>query len=145
MQSNIPSPATSDTMIDVTFSTNNEILSNPEDLQELVLHNSMDVTTTDDSSSSTFIINTSKPQARKHKVDKAEAISQLLTLEKKKLEHFHQISEQRLTTHEDEDYHFLLSLLPHLRNISQKRKLAIRLKLQQVLMNEDLEDSIDII
>ena len=38
----------------------------------------------------------------------------------------------------DEDYHFLMSLLPHLRDVPKRRKLAIRIRLQQVLMEEDM-------
>ena len=38
----------------------------------------------------------------------------------------------------DEYYHFLMSLLPHLRNVPKRRKLFIRARLQQVLMEEDM-------
>jgi len=41
-----------------------------------------------------------------------------------------------MSTQEDEDYRFLMSLLPHLRDILQRRKLAVRLALQQVLIEE---------
>jgi len=37
----------------------------------------------------------------------------------------------------DEDYHFLMSLLLHLRDVPKRRKLAIRIRLQ-VLMEEDM-------
>ncbi|XP_075223729.1 uncharacterized protein LOC142325622 [Lycorma delicatula] len=36
----------------------------------------------------------------------------------------------------DEDYHFLISLLTHLRDIPKNRKLHVRQKLQQVLLDE---------
>ena len=38
----------------------------------------------------------------------------------------------------DDDCHFLMSLLPHLRDAPKWRKLAIRTRLQQVLMEEDM-------
>jgi len=38
----------------------------------------------------------------------------------------------------DEAYHFLTSLLPHLRDVPKRRKLAVRTRLQQVLMEEDM-------
>ena len=41
-----------------------------------------------------------------------------------------------MCTQEDEDYHILMSLVPHLRDIPKRRKLAVRLALQQVLMEE---------
>jgi len=37
----------------------------------------------------------------------------------------------------DEDYRFLMSLLPHLRDVPKRRKLDIRIRLQ-VLMEEDI-------
>jgi len=39
-------------------------------------------------------------------------------------------------TGEDEDYHFLMSLLPHLKEIPKNRKLFVRQKLQQVIIDE---------
>jgi len=35
-----------------------------------------------------------------------------------------------------EDYHFLISPLPHVRDVPKRRKLAVRTRLQQVLMKE---------
>jgi len=40
-----------------------------------------------------------------------------------------------MSTQEDEDYHFSISLLPHLRDIKKRRKLAVRFALQQALIN----------
>lgn len=39
----------------------------------------------------------------------------------------------------DEDYHFLMSILPHLRDIPKHRKLAVRQKLQQIILDEQVE------
>jgi len=38
----------------------------------------------------------------------------------------------------DEDYHFLMSLLFHLGDVPKRRKLDIRTRLQQVLMDKDM-------
>jgi hypothetical protein len=46
-----------------------------------------------------------------------------------------------MSTQEDEDYHFLMSLLPHFRDIPKRRKLAVRLALQQVLIEEGSGES----
>jgi len=40
----------------------------------------------------------------------------------------------------DEVYHFLMSLLPHLHDVPKRKKLAIRTRIQQVLMEEDMKD-----
>jgi len=70
---------------------------------------------------------------------KSDAINQLLSLEKRKIEQFEKMHESKKTFEElekDEDCHFLMSLLPHLRDGPKRRKLAIRIRLQQVLMEE---------
>jgi hypothetical protein len=46
-----------------------------------------------------------------------------------------------MSTEEDEYYHFLVSLLPHLRDIPKRQKLAVRLALQQVLIEEGSGES----
>jgi hypothetical protein len=46
-----------------------------------------------------------------------------------------------LSTQEDEDYHLLMSLLPHLSDILKSQKLAVRLVLQQVLIEEGSGES----
>jgi hypothetical protein len=45
-----------------------------------------------------------------------------------------------MSTQEDEDYH-LLSSLPHLRDIPKRRKLAVRLALQQVVIEKGSGES----
>jgi len=73
---------------------------------------------------------------------KSDAINQLLSLEKRKIEHFEKMHERRKTSEEfetDEDYHFLMSLLPHLHDVPKRKKLAIRTRIQQVLMEEDMK------
>ena len=77
----------------------------------------------------------------KWKTLKSDAINQLLSLEKRKVEQFEKMHESKKTYEElkkDEDYHFLISLLPHLCDVPKRRKLAIRTCLQQVLMEEDM-------
>jgi len=73
----------------------------------------------------------------KWKILKSDAINQLLTLEKRKIEQFEKMHESKMTCEElekGEDYHFLMSLLPYLRDVPKRRNLAIRTCLQQVLM-----------
>ena len=72
---------------------------------------------------------------------KSDAINQRLSLEKRKIEQFEKMHESKKTFEElekDEDCHFLMSLLPHLRDVPRRRKLSIRTRLQQVLMEEDI-------
>lgn len=76
----------------------------------------------------------------KRKALKSDAISQLLSLETRKIEHLEKMHTNKQAHEElekDEDYHFLMSLLPHLRDIPKRRKLATRVRLQQVLMDEE--------
>jgi len=64
----------------------------------------------------------------KRKTLKSDAGNQLLSLEKRKIEHFVKMPESKKTCEElekDEDYLFLMILLPHLRDIPKQRKLAI--------------------
>ena len=71
----------------------------------------------------------------------SDAINQLLSLEKRNIEQFEKMHKSKKTSEEhekDEDYHFLLSLLPHLRDVPKRRKLAIRTGLQQILMEQDM-------
>jgi len=77
----------------------------------------------------------------KWKTLKSDSISQLLSLEKRKIEQFEKMCESKKICEElekDEDCHFLISLLPHIRDVPKRRKLAIRTRLQQVLMEEDM-------
>ena len=54
---------------------------------------------------------------RKRKSGKSQALSQLLALEERKIEQLEKVVQQKsiMSTQEDEGYHFLTSLLPHLR------------------------------
>jgi hypothetical protein len=82
-----------------------------------------------------------KPNIKmKLKTLKSDAINQLLSLEKRMIDQFKKMHESKKTFEEfekGEDYHFLMSLLPHLRDVPKRRKLAIRTCLQ-VLMEEDM-------
>jgi len=80
---------------------------------------------------------------RKTKNGKSQALSQMLVLEGRKVEQLEKAVQQKsiMSTQEDEDYHFFTSLLPHLRDIPKRRKLAVRLALQQVLIEEGSGES----
>lgn len=81
----------------------------------------------------------------KRKMAKSDAINQLLSLEKKKIEQLEKMHESKKSYEElekDEDYHFLMSLLPHLREVRKRRKLAIRTCLQKVLMKEEMTEAV---
>jgi hypothetical protein len=93
----------------------------------------------------TFPANTSRNSEtrRKRKSGKSQALSQLLALEERKFEQLEKAVQQKsiMSTQEDEDYHSLMSLLLHLRDIPKRRKLAVRLALQQVLIEEGSGES----
>ncbi|XP_023311222.1 cytoplasmic polyadenylation element-binding protein-like [Anoplophora glabripennis] len=59
----------------------------------------------------------------------------MLALEEEKLNFFKQ-RKVETDIHKDYDYHFLMSLLPHFKNVKDERKLHVQLQLQQVLLNE---------
>jgi len=48
-------------------------------------------------------------------------------LDKRKIEQLEKAVQQKsiMSTQEDEDYHFFMSLLPHLRDIPKREKLAV--------------------
>ena len=87
-----------------------------------------------------------KPNTQmKRKTLKSDAINQLLSLEKRKTEQFEKMQERKKTCEgfeKDEDFHFLTSLLLHLRDDPKRRKLAIGTRLQQVLMEEDMTEAV---
>ena len=62
---------------------------------------------------------------------------------KKKIEQLEKAVQQKsiISTQEDEDYRFLMGLLPHHRDIPKRRKLAVRLASLQVLIEEGSEES----
>lgn len=70
---------------------------------------------------------------------KSNAIQQLLIIEQEKLKEFKRKGEvcHQAKIQEDGDYHFLMSLLPYLRKVPEDRKLDVRVKLQQVLLDEE--------
>nr|CAI5868126.1 unnamed protein product [Callosobruchus analis] len=78
--------------------------------------------------------------AIKRKTGKPNALVKLLALEQKKVEQLEKRYERSNVSEDlnkDEDYHFLMSLLPHLRDIPKRKKLETRMHLQQVLMNAE--------
>nr|CAH7715990.1 unnamed protein product [Callosobruchus chinensis] len=74
--------------------------------------------------------------AIKRKTGKTNVLVKLLALEQKKVEQLEKRYERSNVSEDlnkDEDYHFLVSLLPHLRDIPKRKKLETRMHLQQVL------------
>lgn len=61
--------------------------------------------------------------------------SRMLQLEEEKLKFFKQ-RKVETDVNTDYDYHFLISLLPHFKNVKPERKLRVQLQLQQVLLDE---------
>ncbi|XP_049855907.1 uncharacterized protein LOC126336358 [Schistocerca gregaria] len=73
--------------------------------------------------------------AKKRPRKKTDPIYNLIELEKAKLVHLESMNSKKQKGEEyDEDYYFLMSLLPHLRAVPQHLKLITRVKLQQVLI-----------
>ncbi|XP_059151159.1 uncharacterized protein LOC131937617 [Physella acuta] len=76
-----------------------------------------------------------KPKLQcKRKADKADAINQLITLEKKKLEQIEKINDKQEIKNDD-NYHFLLSLLPYFEDMPKRVSLLTRMKIQQVIFD----------
>lgn len=65
---------------------------------------------------------------------KKDVLYDLVQLEKVKVAHLQELKNKKEDIEEDEDYFFIMSLLPHLRAISQSQKLQMRIILQQVLL-----------
>jgi len=67
----------------------------------------------------------------------------LLALDERKIEQLEKAVQQKsiMSTQDDEDYHFLMSLLPHLRDIPKRRKPGVRLALHQVFIEEGSGES----
>ncbi|XP_050296731.1 uncharacterized protein LOC126750512 isoform X2 [Anthonomus grandis grandis] len=78
------------------------------------------------------------PQTKRAKIAKSSAFSKLLEIEQKKLEEFKKKNAPvtKKVDQEDADYHFLMSLLPYLKNVPEERKMIVRNKLQQVFCDE---------
>lgn len=74
----------------------------------------------------------------KRKISKPDVIAKLISLEQRKVEHLEKRYERTNTPEDfnkDDDYYFLMSLLPYLHDIPKSKKLATRMQLQQVLIN----------
>jgi len=75
----------------------------------------------------------------KRKKIKNNPLADLIEIEKQKLKCFNNIKDNTKKDDnykDDEDYHFLMSLLLHLKDIPKQRKLSVRMKLQQVLIEQ---------
>ncbi|GLH01546.1 Uncharacterized protein GBIM_07670 [Gryllus bimaculatus] len=62
-----------------------------------------------------------------------EAMKKLMRLEEERMEEIKRMS-LRKEERDDEDYHFLMSLLPHMRNLPGRLKLKTRTKMQNILL-----------
>lgn len=76
-----------------------------------------------------------KQQSRLTKRGRNDIEHRMLALEEEKLNIFKQRKVEADITN-DYDYHFLLGLLPHFKNVKPERKLLVQVQLQQVLLNE---------
>ncbi|XP_060866058.1 uncharacterized protein LOC132941857 [Metopolophium dirhodum] len=92
---------------------------------------------------SSGILSFEEGPSSKKKKGRNDVMQDLLAIEKQKLLQFNEIqaNSQKKKNDEDEDFYFLMSLLPHLREIPKHRKLAVRLKLQNVVMAEQTENT----
>ncbi|XP_060860294.1 uncharacterized protein LOC132937489, partial [Metopolophium dirhodum] len=92
---------------------------------------------------SSGILSFEEGPSSKKKKGRNDVMQDLLAIEKQKLLQFNtiQANSQKKKNDEDEDFYFLMSLLPHLREIPKHRKLAVRLKLQNVVMAEQTENT----
>lgn len=74
----------------------------------------------------------------KRKISKPDVIAKLISLKQRKVEQLEKRYERTNTPEDfnkDDDYYFLMSLLPYLHDIPKSKKLATRMQLQQVLIN----------
>lgn len=72
---------------------------------------------------------------KRMKKDK-EALDRLLQIEEQKLSCFQQSSQKREDLVEDDDYHFVISLIPYMKQLPTYRKMVVRTKFQQILADE---------
>lgn len=80
-----------------------------------------------------IVKNPESRHARKRKITGRDAtMKQLLVIEQRKLDHFEHTSEQ----HEDDDTHFVLSLVPYIKQLPSHRKLYVQKKFQELVMKE---------
>lgn len=79
------------------------------------------------------------PVLKKANKSKSNTLAQFLALEAKKVAHLEQMKKACTSSNEtqDDDYHFLMSLLPHFRAIPSQRKLTVRTRIQEVLLEEE--------
>lgn len=88
-------------------------------------------------SKSVNTMETPKPNRKRIRSQK-DPINHLIAIEQQKIAHLDAMASQSQSNTEiqDEDYFFLMSLLPHLRSISKDRKLQTRIKIQQLIIDE---------
>ena len=128
MKSNITPPYVDTIVVDVTEVMCNILTENynVEEMSTEPMPESEDTTRAADHS---FPANQScnSETGRKRKSGKCQALAQLLALEERKIEQLRKAVQQKsiMSTEEDEGCHFLVSLLPHFRDMTKRRKCEI--------------------
>jgi hypothetical protein len=144
MKSNIPPPDADTVVVDV-YENMCDIFTENSNVEEMSTEPMPESEDTSTAANHFFPSNTShnSETRRKRKSGKSRALSQLLALEERKIEQLEKVVQQKsiMSTQEDEDYHFSISFLPHLRGIMKRRKLVVRFALQQVLIKEGSGES----
>lgn len=77
-------------------------------------------------------LNRTNPPHKKPKTVQDDALQQLMSIEKEKLQHF----KQRFEHKQDDDTFFLLSLIPYIQSLPVYRKLFLRSKFIELIMQE---------
>lgn len=83
---------------------------------------------------SEILINKHRKSLNKNKTKKENIHEQLLRIEQKKLETFTSLS----ANSGDSDYHFLMSLLPIMKQLPPLKNMQMRLNIQQLFVNEQM-------
>lgn len=81
-------------------------------------------------------INEHRSRLQKNKPNKESIQEQLLRIEQKKLETFSKLSSAKSNDNDDSDYHFLMSLLPLMKQLTPLKNMQMRLNIQQLFVNE---------
>jgi 5-methylcytosine-specific restriction endonuclease McrBC regulatory subunit McrC len=103
-----------------------EIFTENSNIEEMSKESMPESEDTSTAANHSFPANTSCSSETRRK-RKSQALYQLLALDKRKIEQLEKAVQQEsiMSTQEDEDYHFLMSLLSHLRDIPKREKLAV--------------------
>ena len=113
MKNNIPPPDVDTVVVDVNEDVC-DIFTENSNVEEMPTQPTPESEYTSAVTNQSFPANTSRNSEtrRKRKSGKSQAFSELLALEKRKIEQLEKAVQQEsiMSTHEEEDYHFLMSL-----------------------------------